>query len=124
AKILNDESVQPYELMIAGHTDNLRVVRKATIQAGHKDNWYLSAHRAIAVGQELAKHKVASQRMAMVGYADQRPVAPNTTEDGRRQNRRVEILILPTTVKQQMVAQPSTPQTASATAETAPLFNK
>ncbi len=124
AKILNDESVQPYELMIAGHTDDLRVVRKATLEAGHKDNWYLSAHRAIAVGQELSKHKIASQRMAMVGYADTRPVASNTTEEGRRQNRRVEILILPTTVKQQVVSQPTAPLTASVEADTTPAFNK
>ena len=39
--------------MVAGHTDNTRVVNPATIQAGHKDNWYLSAHRAISVGKEL-----------------------------------------------------------------------
>lgn len=123
AKILNDQSVQPYELMIAGHTDNVPVARASTIKAGHKDNWYLSAHRAIAVGQELSKHKVGSDRMAMVGYADQRPVATNSTKEGRMQNRRVEVLILPSTVK---VAQPDNSWTADATAQTdtGPLLNK
>lgn len=123
SQILNDQSVQPYELMIAGHTDNVPVARASTIKAGHKDNWYLSAHRAIAVGQELSKHKVRSERMAMVGYADQRPVATNSTKEGRMQNRRVEVLILPSTVK---VAQPDTSWTANATAQTdtGPVLNK
>jgi chemotaxis protein MotB len=98
AKILNSQQLQPYEILVAGHTDATRVGNPATIKAGHKDNWYLSAHRAIVVGQELTKQKVAAQRMAMVGYADQRPVASNANEQGRSKNRRVEILILPTPV--------------------------
>ncbi len=107
AKILNSRSVQPYEIMVAGHTDSTRVGRPETILAGHKDNWYLSAHRAIVVGQELTKQKVNAQRLAMVGYADQRPVASNADEKGRARNRRVEILILPTQVTAQKQATPA-----------------
>jgi chemotaxis protein MotB len=82
--------------MIAGHTDAMPVSRPETIRAGHKDNWYLSAHRAIAVGKALQKCQISPFRMAMVGYADQRPVASNASEDGRAKNRRVELIILPT----------------------------
>jgi chemotaxis protein MotB len=94
AAILNAQHMQPYEIMVAGHTDSTRVGNPATIKAGHKDNWYLSAHRAIVVGQELSRQKVSAQRMAMVGYADQRPVASNGTEQGRARNRRVELLLV------------------------------
>src|SRR5206468_8868986 len=46
AAILNSGAASGYELVVAGHTDNTRVVNEKTIAAGHKDNWYLSAHRA------------------------------------------------------------------------------
>jgi hypothetical protein len=75
------------------------VSRAETKAAGHKDNWYLSAHRAISVGSELMSHRVGSQRIGVLGYADQRPIASNSSEAGRAQNRRVEVLILPTTVR-------------------------
>jgi len=99
SQILNSAAASGYELMIAGHTDNTRVANPATIQAGHKDNWYLSAHRAISVGQEMQNHRVNQQRLAVTGYADQRPIANNASETGKAQNRRVEVLILPTTVR-------------------------
>jgi len=99
SSILNSGAASGYELMVAGHTDNTRVVNPATIQAGHKDNWFLSAHRAISVGTELQRSNVSSQRIAVTGYADQRPIASNASEGGKAQNRRVEVLILPTTVR-------------------------
>jgi chemotaxis protein MotB len=97
--ILNSAGAANYELMVAGHTDNAPVRNQATISAGHKDNWYLSAHRAIAVSSELQHHNVNAQRIGVVGYADQRPVASNSNEAGKAQNRRVEVLILPRTVR-------------------------
>jgi chemotaxis protein MotB len=99
SQILNSSNASSYELMVAGHTDNTRVSNPATIQAGHKDNWYLSAHRAISVGEELQRQRVNPQRLAVTGYADQRPISSNATETGKAQNRRVEVLILPTTVR-------------------------
>jgi chemotaxis protein MotB len=99
SSILNSPAASGYELMVAGHTDNTRVSNPATIQAGHKDNWYLSAHRAISVGTELQRSSVNAQRIAVTGYADQRPIASNASEGGKAQNRRVEVLILPTTVR-------------------------
>jgi chemotaxis protein MotB len=100
AKILNDQGVKRYELMIAGHTDSTPVEHATTIKQGHLDNWYLSAHRAISVGQCLQKCQVGPFRMAMVGYADQRPAASNQDAYGRAKNRRVEVIILPTQAKE------------------------
>jgi len=106
AQILNSEAAKGYELMVAGHTDNTPVVNPQT-KTKHPDNWYLSSHRAIAVGEELSKHSINPQRIAVVGYADQRPIAANTTTEGKAQNRRVEVLILPSTVRASTVAKTS-----------------
>lgn len=96
SSILNSAAASGYELQVAGHTDNQRVMHEATIKAGHKDNWYLSAHRAISVSEALQKDGVSPARLAVMGYADQHPIADNSTTGGRAQNRRVEVLILPT----------------------------
>jgi len=115
AKILSSGTASKYELMIAGHTDSNKVTKASTIQAGNKDNWYLSAHRAISVGEQLHKFNVSNYRMAMVGYADQKPLADNSSEKGRAQNRRVELLILPTVAKQLLVERtPATKPVAKA----------
>src|SRR5687767_4150979 len=103
-QILNSDAASRYDLMVAGHTDNTRVVNPATIQAGHKDNWYLSAHRAIAVNNVLMNQAIRPERLAVVGYADQRPIASNNSESGKAQNRRVEVLILPTQARSNLAA--------------------
>jgi chemotaxis protein MotB len=98
AAILNSQA-RGYEFIVAGHTDNVRVSNPETIRRGHKDNWYLSCHRAISVAQLLMNENVSPTRMGVTGYADQRPAAPNTSEAGKARNRRVEVLILPNNVK-------------------------
>lgn len=117
ASILNSPVAGGYELMVVGHTDNVPVHHQATVNAGHKDNWYLSAHRAIAVSNELQKQGVTASRLEVAGFADQRPIASNATEAGKAQNRRVEVLILPTTVHTSGMA--ATPSPAPPIARTA-----
>lgn len=97
ARILNSSVAQNYDFLVEGHTDNVPVSNPATIKRGHIDNWHLSSHRAISVGKELMAQRVASNRLGVVGYADQRPVASNATSAGQSKNRRVEVRILPTT---------------------------
>jgi chemotaxis protein MotB len=99
AGILNSPAARNFEFLVAGHTDNIPVSRPETIRAGHKDNWYLSTHRAVSVAKELMASKVSAERVGALGYGEQRPVANNATADGRAKNRRVEVLILPTTVR-------------------------
>lgn len=102
--ILNGPVTSGYELLVAGHTDNVPVSNPATKAAGNKDNWYLSSHRAISVGKDLQSHGVSSGRIGVLGYADQRPIASNDTAAGKAQNRRVEVLILPHTVEKAVTA--------------------
>lgn len=123
AQILNSQAASGYELMVAGHTDNTRVVNPNTIKAGHLDNWYLSAHRAIAVASELRKGHVNEQRLAVTGYADQRPIASNASESGKEKNRRVEVLILPTTVRSSTFAT-DTSKSSKPTHQKAAAMNK
>jgi chemotaxis protein MotB len=104
ASILNSPAAAGYELMVVGHTDNVPVSNPATIRAGHHDNWYLSCHRAISVSEDLRRDAVSPARMEVAGFADQRPVASNDTAAGRQENRRVEVLILPTKVSTAAVA--------------------
>lgn len=117
AAILNSSAAQGYELLVAGHTDNQRVSNPATIQKGHKNNWYLSSHRAISVADALMAQKVSAQRIGVVGYGEERPIASNQTNAGRAQNRRVEVLILPTQIRNQNVAAAPGEATPAAAAE-------
>ncbi len=120
AQILNSPAASQYELMVAGHTDNAPVSNPETKKRGHYDNWYLSAHRAIAVADEMMKQRVSPNRIGVVGYADQRPVAANVDNKGKAANRRVEVLILPTTVKGSVVQ----PASAQPDAAARPAMNK
>jgi chemotaxis protein MotB len=124
AKILNSPSARGYELLVAGHTDNTKVSNPATIKAGHKDNWYLSAHRAISVAEQMMKQGVNSDRLGVVGYADKRPVASNSTAAGRAQNRRVEVLILPAQVRAQSSKAPKAKAANRPARKAAPQMNK
>ncbi len=82
ARVLKDDP--KLELIIEGHTDNV---------GGPDFNLDLSRKRAEAVKRWLAdKEGVSEVRLATVGYGLTRPVADNGTEDGRGQNRRVELL--------------------------------
>lgn len=72
------------DLAIEGHTDN----------SGKKArNQKLSVERSEAVIAFLAEQGVARERMVGRGYADDKPVAENTTDEGRQKNRRVEVQI-------------------------------
>ncbi|GAB1581645.1 OmpA family protein [Phyllobacterium phragmitis] len=73
---------------IYGHTDS-------TGSASY--NMQLSQRRAQSVANYLGAQGIDQRRFAVVGYGDTQPVASNSTEAGRAQNRRVEIQISPLT---------------------------
>lgn len=75
-------------IRVEGFTDN-RPIRTGRFPS----NWELSAARASAVVRMLAAEGVAPSRMAAIGYGAYQPVARNDTEEGRRRNRRVVLLI-------------------------------
>jgi len=77
-------------LRIDGHTDNVPIR-----YSGWKDNWQLSVMRAHTVLKALQAEGIPPERTYLAGFAFYRPEASNDTPQGRRQNRRVEILIIP-----------------------------
>ncbi len=93
--ILNSEEAKKFDVIIAGHTDDLRIARPET-KAQHPTNWYLSAHRALAVLEIMETDKIDSKRLSIRGFGEYRPVAPNKEgKGGNPLNRRVEIYIVP-----------------------------
>lgn len=74
------------ELLIVGHTDST---------GSDAYNLKLSEQRAQAVQNYLMNRNVIPQRMSAYGKGESQPVASNATETGRRQNRRVDIIIIP-----------------------------
>ena len=75
------------EVSVQGHTD----AGSPGNDSLYKDNWELSAGRALAVLQELLHDGVKPQRIHAAGYGEFRPAATNATEQGRAKNRRVEL---------------------------------
>jgi len=78
------------DFQIAGHTDNIPIK-----SARFPSNWHLSTARALTVTTYLADHGVPSGRLSAAGYADTQPAASNDTPEGRQQNRRIEIVLMP-----------------------------
>ena len=111
ASILNSNAAKGYELMVCGYADNQKV-SAPTMQKGHKDNWYLSSHRALSVAEALQKQGVAPTRIGAVGYGEFRPIADNSTKAGMAMNRRVEVLILPTQMADARPGAPAAPMAA------------
>jgi len=92
--ILNTEQGKQFGVIIAGHTDDMRIAKPET-RAKHPTNWHLSAHRAISVLNVMAKSNVTSERMSVRGFGEFRPIVPNKpNKGGNPQNRRVEIYIV------------------------------
>jgi len=90
-KNLSDEFRNiPYGIRIEGHTDNIAIQT-----AQYPSNWELSIARAVNVVKYLVSHgHIAPQRLSAAGYADAKPVLPNTSFANRARNRRVEVILL------------------------------
>jgi len=79
-------SAGDFPVTIEGHTDDVPI---STVR--FPSNWELSAARASSVVRLFAEAGVDPARLSAVGYADQRPITDNLTEEGRARNRRVTI---------------------------------
>jgi len=79
------------KMVVEGHTDS---------QGGASFNQDLSQHRADAVRAYLVSRGIAGDRITAQGFGSTRAVADNTSTEGRANNRRVEIVVQPTTPTQ------------------------
>lgn len=84
------EKVSDRDVGVEGHTDNEPIKH-----SGWKSNWELSTSRATSVLHFLEEKGVDPSHLVATGYGEYRTVASNDTFEGRRKNRRVEIVIIP-----------------------------
>ena len=81
----------PQQIVVAGHTDNV------PINTGQfPSNWELSGLRATNFMRYLLSQEqsLKPENFSAIGYGEYRPLRPNTTDEGRAKNRRVEVWIL------------------------------
>jgi chemotaxis protein MotB len=92
--VILQEEVPENSIGVEGYTDNIPIK-----YSRWNSNWELSAQRALSVLTYLESKGVSPTRLSATGYGEYKPVASNDTVEGRQTNRRVEIVILPRTIK-------------------------
>lgn len=96
-------TLQGYDLRIEGHTDNVPI---RTLQ--FHSNWELSTARATGIIEDLiTQHNFSPEQLSAAGYAEFHPVASNATDEGRRLNRRIDIIVLHSSESAAMQERPS-----------------
>jgi chemotaxis protein MotB len=84
------KSASNREFQIGGHTDS-----QPARSGRYRNNWQLSSIRALNVMLYLVDRGVPKPRLSAAAYADTQPVADETSAEGRKANRRIEIVLLP-----------------------------
>jgi chemotaxis protein MotB len=93
AKVL---SLHGLDLRVEGHSDDQPIHT-----AQFRSNWELSTARALAVMTLLVDDSgFDPQKISVAGYGEYRPIADNATPEGRRMNRRVDLVVVATTPQQ------------------------
>jgi len=78
------------QIDVVGHTDTDPIKKT---KDKWKDNWELSAERALSVLRYLVKRGIPEKKIQAVGCGESRPIASNSTASGKARNRRVEIVV-------------------------------
>jgi chemotaxis protein MotB len=82
------------KIVVEGHTDDVQI--GAALQDRFPTNWELSAARATSVVRFLQeKGAIGPERLTASGFSFYKPVDTNETDEGRKQNRRIEIILIP-----------------------------
>jgi chemotaxis protein MotB len=105
------EVLLPYgnPISFEGHTDNIPM-RSSTFHS----NWELSTARATTLAHYfMDRHSFAPEKISVTGYGEYRPVADNSVEEGRKQNRRVDVVLVGATegeIEEPAPAEEATPK--------------
>ena len=86
-----------YQTIVGGFTDNVPISKRLTTK--FPSNWDLAAARATNVVRKLESSGIPKQRLVVVSFGENQPIAENDTSEGRAQNRRIEIRLRPVVVK-------------------------
>jgi len=119
---------EPNAVRVEGYTDDRPISTPV-----FPSNWELSSARASSVVHAMIAEGIQARRLAVIGYGEYQPIAPNDTEAGRNANRRVLLVILaapagpdaipesgPTIAFEPAPAAESAPAAATAPVETPP----
>jgi len=94
---------------VQGHTDNVPIV--GALAKRYPTNWELSAARAVNVARFLQQSGVDPKRLSAAAHSEYQPRSANDSDEGKRKNRRIEILLGPLVVQQAAAAAlPASPQ--------------
>ena len=84
------KQVSSNPVIVAGYTDNVPVSKRSK----YASNWELSSARAVTVMRYfVSKGAISESNVSVQAYAENKPKASNDTDEGKAQNRRVEIII-------------------------------
>jgi chemotaxis protein MotB len=88
------KNIRDKAIRVEGHTDNVPIA--GSLRERFPSNWELSTARATAVVRYLQDNAgIVPDHLIAAGYGEYRSIAPNTTPEGRAQNRRIEIVLVP-----------------------------
>jgi len=82
-----------HSIEVQGHTDDRSL--KSTLIDRFPSNWELAAARAARVVRLMEEGGIPGERLRLVSFASYEPLVPNDSEEGRAQNRRIEIRLKP-----------------------------
>jgi chemotaxis protein MotB len=83
-------TIKDRDFQVAGHTDNVPIRTRK-----FPSNWELSAARSVSVVKFLQESGVVPTHLSASGYAEYQPAADNNTAEGKAENRRIEIVLMP-----------------------------
>lgn len=83
-------TIKGRSFQVAGHTDNVPIKSKK-----FPSNWELSTERAVQVVRFLQETGVNPDHLSAAGYAEYQPATSNDTKEGKANNRRIEIVLMP-----------------------------
>ena len=86
------KNVSDKAIRIEGHTDDVQITGALT--RTFPTNWELSAARAINVTKFLQQEGIDPRNLSAAAFAEHKPVADNSTKEGRAKNRRIEITLV------------------------------
>lgn len=88
ARVLAD--IPGRKFQVEGHTDNVPIKTEQ-----FPSNWELASARALTVLRAMTDGGLAADRVSAASFGDTKPAAPNDTPEGKAQNRRIEIVVVP-----------------------------
>ena len=93
AELVQEINQQPYQIAVLGFTDNVPVGPK--LAERYPSNWELAGARAASVVRVMEEEGIPATQLVAVSRGETEPIASNDTDEGRAQNRRIDVRLRP-----------------------------